>query len=127
MRISEVENCLEELIKILKSKIDDLKEVRIYGSYNNGNFNPQTSDIDLAVILNRNFLGEVPSSKEILQILSEKFPYLQNKFDVYFLTPSALESLTGYNMGGGDLGQNISEGRLLYSSSFWWRLFNKSK
>lgn len=45
----QVENELEKLVSILTEVVPQLKEVRVFGSYNNGNWNPEKSDVDVFV------------------------------------------------------------------------------
>ena len=48
-RDPQIERELEELVGVLVNIVPQLTEVRIFGSYNNGNWNPKTSDIDVFV------------------------------------------------------------------------------
>ncbi len=42
-----IEQELERMTDVAKKEIPLLSEIRIFGSYNNGNWNPRTSDVDV--------------------------------------------------------------------------------
>ncbi|HJZ18657.1 MAG TPA: nucleotidyltransferase domain-containing protein [Candidatus Nanoarchaeia archaeon] len=45
----QVERELEKLVSIIQEVIPSVNEIRVFGSYNNGNWNPEKSDVDVFV------------------------------------------------------------------------------
>ena len=46
-RNEQVEKELEKLVSVITEVIPSVTEIRVFGSYNNGNWNPKKSDIDV--------------------------------------------------------------------------------
>ena len=128
--INEIEKGLEELIGILKSEIPLLKEVRVFGSYENGNWKPKKSDIDIFVLtLNEYYscFDKLISLRDYSTIESKQREGLRkkinggltgqykNKFAIHIVSRKDLKHLIGNNPGKGDVGRNMLRGRLLYS------------
>ena len=105
MRVPEVEETLESLVGVLKAYIPTLREVRVFGSYNNGNWNPETSDVDVFILFEGWNASEY-SGKEVGRRMKGKFKYT-GKFDLFFNTASSMGACW-------DLDGNMMEGRLLY-------------
>ena len=45
----KIEEELGKLVRVLGNVVPSLAEVRVFGSYNNGNWNPEISDVDVFV------------------------------------------------------------------------------
>lgn len=136
-RYSEVERELEQLVEILTEVVPQLKEVRVFGSYNDGNWNPETSDVDIFVEMRnedlsfykdrieRNdqwFYGSEESGqrKEIRKNILGKFntmnPTYKDRFSIHLLTRGDLDKMWDIDEGKGPIGKNMKSGRLLYSN-----------
>jgi len=107
--IHEVETDLEELVAVLKESMPKLREVRLFGSYNNGNWNPETSDIDIGILIDGLNAGEY-SIKEIGNKLKGSY---RNRFQIFVCTRWGWESnYSTFNA--------MRSGRLLYRKRFNW-------
>jgi predicted nucleotidyltransferase len=123
--IDEIERWLEEITLILKANIIELKEIRVFGSYENGFWNPEKSDIDIFVLTSY----ENYSNLDKAILLHNSFSILRKKTDVnltneytkrfgfHIVSKKELERLVGKNTGRGDIGRSMLNGRLLYSNS----------
>ena len=105
--IKEVEKDLEELVKALKESMPKLVEVRLFGSYNNDNWNPETSDIDVGVLIEGINASEYPFA-EVRDKLTGAY---RNRLQVFVCTHWAWESdYSTFNA--------MRNGRLLYRRKF---------
>jgi len=105
MQIPEVEETLEELVEVLKGYIPTLREVRVFGSYNNGNWNPETSDVDVFILFEGRDCSGV-SGKEVGRRMQGKLRY-KGKFELFFNPTKSLGLFWA-------LEHNMMNGRLLY-------------
>jgi predicted nucleotidyltransferase len=120
----EVERELEELVELILDSIPSVKEVRVFGSYFTGGWNPQTSDVDVFVESdNKLYSAFVPSRfdygqrqnvqiKFTVKMTQKNFSY---PFEVHWFTSEDVDRLSMRNHGRGSLGRNMKAGRLLYS------------
>ncbi|MBU0898330.1 MAG: nucleotidyltransferase domain-containing protein [Nanoarchaeota archaeon] len=131
MYIEQIENELKQLVSVLERVIPALEEVRVFGSYENGNWNPDRSDIDIFVLTNdENFYSkkdtqfvlsdytehESKQRKKLRKLILENFSgNYKDKLSLHIYTPTDVEDVQGVDEGKGDLGKNIKNGRLLYS------------
>ncbi len=136
-RDEQVEIELEKLVGIIKKVVPSLTEVRVFGSYNNGNWNPEKSDIDIYVEMRNEdlsfykdrteikdswFYGSEESGqrKEIRKNIREKFntmnPTYKDRFSIHLLTRGDLDKMWNMDEGKGPIGKNVKQGRLLYSN-----------
>ncbi len=116
MRVPEVELVLEELVDSLKENWPLLREVRVFGSYHNGNWDPERSDVDIYVLIGGSNAAEY-STRDIFKNLQAP---RNNKFELHIYTPWSAP--TSINMGRGDMKTNREAGRLLYRKGFLYSL-----
>ncbi|MEK6933000.1 MAG: nucleotidyltransferase domain-containing protein [Nanoarchaeota archaeon] len=131
MHLNYLEKELNVLVEVLKKEIPSLLEVRVFGSYNNGNFNREKSDIDIFVLLGDekysvyNVRRMLDSYKDIesnqRQSLRKKLinRIASNKISFYILTLENLLHLVGIDEGRGDIGRSMVSRRLLYRSKLF--------
>ncbi len=130
----EVEKELEELVSLLSLEIPSLKEIRIFGSYNNGNWNKLRSDIDLFVLIKDEQYNpdigtrphpwstyaylESEQREELRKRINLRLFHLKYKerFKLHLITPEYLNTVMFHNEGRGNLGENMKKGKLLYVS-----------
>ena len=115
MRIKQVEKDLEELVTILTEYIPDLREVRLFGSYENGCWDPGMSDIDIYILIDSKSASKYPI-KEIRSRLTGKY---KGWFDLVIRTPAHHKFHQHYDGERGNFGENINCGRLLYKRKRW--------
>lgn len=126
-----VEKELEKLVSVLAGVVPLIKEIRVFGSYNNGNWNPETSDIDVFVETSDenysrykdrregNFQGETLESiqrtelKERIKKRVEYNPY-EGRFSIHLLSKKDIERLSAHYTGNFIFA--AKDGRLLYSN-----------
>jgi len=121
----EVERELEQLVDTIIDIVPSVKEVRVFGSYITGGWNPQESDVDVFVESDDEFysvfiptpfkLGQRDKIKERLtrRMSEENWNY---NFEVHWFTSKDVKRLSMRNQGRGSLGKNMKSGRLLYPS-----------
>jgi predicted nucleotidyltransferase len=110
--IDEIERWLEEITLILKANIIELKEIRVFGSYENGFWNPENySNLDKAILLHNSF--SILRKKTDVNLTNE----YTKRFGFHIVSKKELERLVGKNTGRGDIGRSMLNGRLLYSNS----------
>ena len=117
------------LTEAIKHAVPSLQEVRVFGSYNNGNWKREKSDIDIFVLIadeyfssyrDREAFGyyQIIESKQRREIRKNiKNSYRGNHFDmfqIFLCTPKDLEYLKKRDEGKGFIGINMMNGRLLY-------------
>lgn len=106
----QVEKELERLVSVIIEVVPSLTEVRVFGSYNNGNWNPETSDIDVFVELEEGTLS-IMKKEEIEKIARERINGTHShKFSI------ALGTEISFCLYHYSLYRNMKSGRLLYSS-----------
>lgn len=121
-----------ELIKMVQNakKIPSLTEIRIFGSYNNGNWDSETSDVDIFAGMgdtsssfrscrangrdNKNYRRVDGIKNKIRKGLSKK---IAGRMQIDVLNPDDLNELWNHEFipGKGPYGQNVKQGRLIYS------------
>ncbi len=125
---NEVEIELDKLVDVLKTEIPSLFEVRVFGSYNNGNWDKERSDIDIFVLLtDENYYSkksvrnydytslESELREELRGRIKKRFKSkYSRRVSLYLCTPADAERLRFVNDGRGNFGENMLEGRLIY-------------
>lgn len=130
-RNERIERDIEKLVDVCKKVIPSLSEIRVFGSYNNGNWNPEKSDVDIFVETSdeeysrygdcENGVFPLFESKQRRKIRSklvkEVYKAKQNgtKFSVHFYSQNDVVrlSIPEKHFGRGSLGINMKCGRLL--------------
>ncbi|MBR9676669.1 hypothetical protein GOV04_00820 [Candidatus Woesearchaeota archaeon] len=131
--LQQIEQNLEKLTSIAISEIPSLLEVRVFGSYQNGKWNPEKSDIDIFMLLadesyswrrNRRIkhFYDYWTTKESLQrgnLRNELKEKLENnefwqRLSLHIATLTDMDRSIGSDEGKGDVGRNIYKGRELY-------------
>jgi predicted nucleotidyltransferase len=120
----KVEVELGKLVELILDSIPAVKEVRIFGSYITGGWNPQISDVDVfvesdnelySVFLPSRFdYGQRQKTQEefTLRMTQKNF---SSPFEVHWFTSEDVNRLSMRDQGRGSLGRNMKAGRLLYS------------
>lgn len=131
-----IERELERLVQIAKETIPRLVEIRIFGSYNNGNWNPNKSDVDVFIQV-RGIGGICPYYKHQTYDMDQDmydrfFPHelferevqsrlskdLRLKFDIKVLDWRDVIEYSDESKGKGrGVAKDMISGRLLYSVS----------
>ena len=122
MKNEQVEKELQELTGIIRKKTpwNLVNEIRVYGSYNNGNWDPEKSDIDIFVEINKDdpryitFLYEHTSkiTREVLKIMKGQY---KNRFSIQVYYEGLVKEIWDKDIGRGPgLGRDMKNGRLLY-------------
>ncbi|MBI5803132.1 nucleotidyltransferase domain-containing protein [Candidatus Pacearchaeota archaeon] len=132
MRIDWVEKGLQKLVENAKKEIPLLSEIRVFGSYNNGNWNPRKSDIDVLTEIDdegysvfKDRIKIVHSffeidqrrelSKKLQNELEEEFA---KRLDLHLLSKKDVKIICNdYSSRSRDFGKNIKAGRLLYPNN----------
>ena len=124
-----VETELKQLTNVLIEEIPSLLDVRVFGSYNNGNWDEKKSDIDLLVLLNdedyyskkdvKRCLDYNIVESELRRSLRERIKEkltgeYSDRFSLYLCTPTDIANLSLFALSRGNLGENMIEGRLIY-------------
>src|SRR3989344_1783768 len=132
-RNEQVEIELSKLVDILKRVVPKLTEVRVFGSYNNGNWNPKTSDVDIFVEtadeslsyykhrpkLALAFYDNESKERQRLIRIIEIYYRPTTKFDIQLSSKEDFDKINetfDAKRGELSLGQSIKSGRLLYSN-----------
>ena len=121
MKYPLVERSLEKAVNALETLIPSLIQVRVFGSYNNGDWNPEKSDIDLFVLArSKQFNPDTTMSRSrfLEQELHLKFEELMKgtdeRFHVCIMSPDCLRAIFWKDRGRGPIGIAMTNGRLLY-------------
>lgn len=110
MNIDErVERELVQVVESLREIIPSLQEVRVYGSYQDGNWNLKKSDIDIFVVVNNS--AETLGDKETFKKKLREGYYSRFHFCIMF--NGDYQNLL---RGGSSIVEVMSKGRLLYST-----------
>ena len=151
VRHERVEEGLNNLVYALKETIPSLKQVRVFGSYNNGNWDPERSDVDVFVRVgderysylkhgkfNENLVFRESEDRKMLRqrIMDHFFGdtlEFKERFHPHILSENDLKEMWNLDKGKGPIGKNMSKGRLLYSSrfcdffrNFFWARYEKA-
>jgi|SRR3989344_7848168 len=128
-----IERELEFLVSTVRNTVSSLKEIRVFGSYNNGSYLPEKSDIDIFILL-KNYpkigLGiDHLATKEFLRnykrgkLLSEIRKKLLTRgvdWEFDFTIMDTEELRVEWNNNRRNLptvfGEDLTNGRLLYSA-----------
>lgn len=102
-----VERNLADFVDICVEEIPTLREVRVFGSYHNGDWKPESSDVDVFVLVDSADAGE-HSMRGILS----RVPDRRARLEVHTFTPYMLGCVV--DAGRGNLCENAGKGRLLY-------------
>ncbi|MEK6842355.1 MAG: nucleotidyltransferase domain-containing protein, partial [Nanoarchaeota archaeon] len=103
------------LVSVVTEIVPSVREIRIFGSYNNGTWNPETSDVDIFVEINDNHYSAFnPEYDEQRVILREKIfkkinGLYKERFDISLLSTRDVK----YSVG---IFAAMKSGRLLYSN-----------
>jgi predicted nucleotidyltransferase len=81
MQRETVEKGLKKLVENAKKEIPLLSEIRIFGSYNNGDWNPKYSDLDIFVeidnetfsFIDENHLDKIQNLRKMLKERLNRF------------------------------------------------------
>ena len=123
MENKQIEKELEQLVDAIIEIVPSVNEIRVFGSYITGSWNPQESDVDVFVESNDEFysffiptafnLGQRNKIKQRLtrRMSEETWDY---NFEVHWFTSEDVKRLSIRNQGRGSLGRNMKSGRLLY-------------
>ncbi len=147
--VSEViEAELSQLVNILVRTVPSLKSVRVIGSYNNGNWNPEKSDIDMIILTNDKLYSYRRDRREIsdgtscgwiekesvqreelaTKIKDQMTGKHKDKFSLSIITPKDLRHMFFIDEGRGYIGLNFATGRLLYGKeTFLGKVFDYYK
>ncbi len=137
-RNPRVEKELEQLVSVITEVVPQLTEVRVFGSYHDGKWNPETSDIDVFVETGDENLSLYNYRRKVWdwtraiprQRIQETFQARVNRlsfkyrdrFHIQLLTPSDVTEIFYRDEGKGPIGKNMKNGRLLYSNNFRGKL-----
>ncbi len=124
VKVVKVEEELEQLVELALEVIPSVKEIRVFGSYNTKNWNPEKSDVDVSVETNDEFYSSfLPQlyddgqrdkiKREFVRRMNQSD--LSYKFEVHWVTSGDIRRLSMRNQGRGSLGLNIKSGRIIYS------------
>lgn len=109
----KVEREIEELVRVAKEVIPSIKEIRLFGSYNNGNWNPESSDIDINIEIASKNYSEINGNiyKRIREKLNGEY---KDRFNIFFCTHPVKWSIF-----------NLNNARVLYRNNLLNRIFTK--
>ena len=147
VRYEEIEEGLNNLVYVLSETISSLNQVRVFGSYNNGNWKLEKSDVDIFVKVDdeyysylkhriKNSHSDFPIFLEseqrgrLRKRIMEEFPKetrgFMARFHPHILSNYDLKKMWNLDeLGRGPIGKNMARGKLLYPShGFFGRLFN---
>ena len=119
----EVERELEQLVDTIIEIVPSVKEVRVFGSYNTRDWNPQKSDVDVFVESDNEFysafiptLFSIGQRDEIREKLTRRMSEENWNYDfnVHWFSSGDVRRLSIRSQGRGSLGRNMKSGRLLY-------------
>jgi len=124
-----VEAELEKLISAARKFAPSLREIRIFGSYNKGEWDSEKSDVDVFIEIGDEYYSEIrdgqwfpdyrTESKQRQKIRCEIMSFMdgnyKDRFSVHILSPNDIKRLWNYDAGKGPIGKNMKIGRLLYS------------
>ena len=120
MRNEIIERELERLVEVARKVVPQLIEIRVFGSYNNGNWDPEKSDVDVFVETgderyssNRNIGDRIDLREQIRQRFSG---ISTNRFSIHLFSFSDVKRGT-LNQNNGYASNFIisaKNGRLLY-------------
>jgi predicted nucleotidyltransferase len=99
----QVEKELEELTDVLKSAVPSLLEVRVFGSYENGNWKPSESDIDIYILV-----GEWGEGYDEAKIRSQLKGNYRNRFHFSFSDSVGFNQFKLIEGPKGNLGKNVT-------------------
>ena len=132
-RNEQVEKELEKLVSVITEIVPSLKEIRVFGSYNNGNWNPEKSDVDVYVETedeNLSYYKHRPKlalmfydneSRQRRRLIEDikKYYLPTTNFDIQLASKEDfgwLNETFDKKKGEHSLGESIKSGRLLYLS-----------
>ena len=125
-RNEQVERELEKLVGVLVDVVPQLTEVRVFGSYNNGNWNPEKSDVDVFIetgdeayaALDAEDIRQFTRRRALKTITMKKIVALSERyetiFDLEFYTMGEIKRTFEVIDVRGSLAKNMKSGRLLY-------------
>ncbi|MEK6760669.1 MAG: nucleotidyltransferase domain-containing protein [Nanoarchaeota archaeon] len=124
-----VEKDLENLVEVLRASVPELKQIGVFGSYNNGNWNPPKSDVDIFVLTNDERYSSldaecptrfIPDNLHRLDLrlkVEKMFPECYRKgFSLSIYSKKDIQTMLSYSEGGRLLAKNLLNGRLIYSN-----------
>ena len=124
----KIEKELEELVALIVETTPSglINEIRLFGSYNNGNWDPEKSDIDIFVEINRkhreyadhwNSNSYAGSSSVESNALGKFKGEFKDRFQISVINDESMPFLLEYDRGRGPgLGKEMKSGRLLYQN-----------
>ena len=120
--MEKVEEELEQLVELALDVIPSVREIRVFGSYESGNWNPEKSDVDVLVETSDELYSAFMSKhcksqrEEIRNEFIRKMDQadLHYRFEVHWFTADDVRRLSMRNQGRGSLGLNMKSGRLIY-------------
>ena len=123
VKIGKVEEKLRQLVELALDVIPSVKEIRVFGSYNSRDWDPEKSDIDVSVETNDEFYSSFwpqfydnnqrdDIKREFIRRMNQAD--LSYRFEVHWFTSGDIKRLSMRNQGRGSLGLNIKSGRLIY-------------
>ena len=125
-RNEQVEKELEKLVGILTEIVPQLTEIRVFGSYNNGNWNEKTSDIDIFVETededyslhgNHDPLGRIILRAKIVKGMNKTINRkYKGRLGIHLLSVEDMEKLKGLAPQGNYMRCNMKSGRLIYQN-----------
>ena len=127
-RNEQVERELEKLVGVLVDVVPQLTEVRVFGSYNNGNWNPEKSDVDVFIetgdeayaALDAEDIRQFTRRRALKTITMKKIVALSERyetiFDLEFYTMGEIKRTFEVIDVRGSLAKNMKSGRLLYQN-----------
>ena len=136
-RVEQIERELRQLVSVVTEIVPSVREIRVFGSYNNGHWNPKKSDVDVFVGVDRyrgklhglvtSFITPNPLRRDLLskdricKKVERKIKSYQSRFSLLFFNTDELE-FYGYQTSpkhpGHILGEQLKKGRLIYPNKF---------
>lgn len=122
---------VEENLKVIRhgavDYVPSLLEVRSFGSYQNGEWDPAKSDVDIMMLTGKEHLSALnflrrdeglrdEICKKVLMGTGDEF---RARVDLKLVTLFDMDVLIGCDEGKGDIGRNMYGGDLLYSGVAW--------
>lgn len=122
MQREEVERGLNRLVEVAKRQIPLLSEIRVFGSYVNGNWNPEMSDVDVMVETGDEDLSRSKWYTYYRRFISSRFINEMtqgscSRIDALLFSKGDLMVCWNENGGKGPIGKNMKSGRLLYPTN----------
>lgn len=130
----KVEEELGHLVRLAKQVVPRLTEIRVFGSYHNGNWNPEKSDIDVFVQMRG---GQIfPYYKYQTYDMDDEaynrvFPHrryeqaissgidedIRSRFDIHVFSFRDVLEFRGKKCPQGGIAKTMKRGKLIYSAS----------